>query len=205
MKRTYISVRQIALSALVVFSLVVGVSVLTQSVYAATFTVTKTADTNDGSCAVADCSLREAITAAPTPTDTPTNTPVVTPPTPTDTPTNTPVVPTPTPTNTPTNTPTPTPVNSPPTATVSGGQCSASNKASGTINLTLNDSDGDTLTLTFVSNSNPTLVPNDKIVLGGSGNNRTLTVTAANKKSGTATLTFNLSDGTKTVPIVIRV
>src|SRR6266511_3749922 len=127
MKRTYISVRQIALSAFVVFSLVVAVSVLTQSVYAATFTVTKTADTNDGSCAVADCSLREAITAAtyagdsnfngstsagepytvntltPTPTDTPTNTPVVPTPTPTDTPTNTPVVPTPT--DTPTNTP----------------------------------------------------------------------------------------------------
>ncbi len=32
--------------------------------YAATFTVTKTADTNDGSCDVSDCSLREAIAAA---------------------------------------------------------------------------------------------------------------------------------------------
>jgi CSLREA domain-containing protein len=31
---------------------------------AATFTVTKTADTNDGTCSVADCSLREAIGAA---------------------------------------------------------------------------------------------------------------------------------------------
>ncbi len=32
--------------------------------YAATFVVTKTADTNDGTCSVADCSLREAVVAA---------------------------------------------------------------------------------------------------------------------------------------------
>ena len=31
---------------------------------AATFTVTKTVDTHDGSCTAADCSLREAVTAA---------------------------------------------------------------------------------------------------------------------------------------------
>ena len=37
---------------------------------AATFTVTKTADTNDGSCDAADCSLREAIVAANTNADT---------------------------------------------------------------------------------------------------------------------------------------
>lgn len=35
-----------------------------QPAFAASFVVTKTADTNDGSCDVADCSLREAITAA---------------------------------------------------------------------------------------------------------------------------------------------
>lgn len=34
------------------------------STYAATLTVTKTADTNDGSCTADDCSLREAVTAA---------------------------------------------------------------------------------------------------------------------------------------------
>jgi Ca2+-binding RTX toxin-like protein len=76
---------------------------------------------------------------------------------------------------------------------------------SGTVNLTLADSDGDSLTLTFVSNSNPTLVPNNKVVLGGSGNIRTLTVTAAARKSGTAVLTFNLSDGKVIVPVVITV
>jgi Ca2+-binding RTX toxin-like protein len=94
-------------------------------------------------------------------------------------------------------------VNDAPTATVSGGQCSASNDASGTINLTLFDADGDSLSLSLLSNSNPTLVPNGNIVLGGSGNNRTIRVTGVNKKTGTATLTFNLSDGTTTVPVVV--
>jgi hypothetical protein len=95
--------------------------------------------------------------------------------------------------------------NSPPTAAVTNGQCSTTNTASGTINLTLNDPDGDTMSLELASNSNTTLVPKSKIVLSGSGNTRTITVTAAPKKSGTATLTFNLSDGTVTVPVVITV
>ena len=42
-------------------------------------------------------------------------------------------------------------------------------------------------------------------MLGGSGNNRTLSVTAAAGKKGTATLTLNLSDGTVTVPFVVTV
>ena len=96
-------------------------------------------------------------------------------------------------------------VNSPPTATVTNGQCSTMNLASGTINLTLADDDADPLTLTRVSNTNTTLLPNSKIVLGGSGNNRTLTVTGAAKQKGTATLTFNLSDGTDTVAVGVTV
>ncbi|HLO33280.1 MAG TPA: Ig-like domain repeat protein [Anaerolineales bacterium] len=97
------------------------------------------------------------------------------------------------------------PANSAPTATVSGGQCSGSNMASGTINLTLFDADGNPLTLTLASNSNTSLVKNSNIVIGGSGNARTITVTGTSKKSGTATLTFNLSDGTTTVPVVVTV
>ncbi len=48
-----------------IFSLLIAVAALlsAQSGYAATFTVTKIADTNDGTCD-ADCSLREAIIAA---------------------------------------------------------------------------------------------------------------------------------------------
>ena len=95
--------------------------------------------------------------------------------------------------------------NTPPTATVTNGQCSAANMASGVINLTLFDADGDPLSLTLVSNSNPALVPNANIVLGGSGGNRTVTVTAAAKKRGSATITLGLSDGKVTVPVVITV
>ncbi|MGH2523235.1 MAG: choice-of-anchor Q domain-containing protein [Anaerolineales bacterium] len=48
-------------------ALLVGLALgtwLAPIVRAATFTVTKTADTNDGSCSASDCSLREAIVAA---------------------------------------------------------------------------------------------------------------------------------------------
>ena len=53
---------QISLNALIIVLLVLAIIPVTP-VYAATFTVTKTADTNDGTCD-ADCSLREAIVAA---------------------------------------------------------------------------------------------------------------------------------------------
>lgn len=94
--------------------------------------------------------------------------------------------------------------NAAPTAAVTNGQCSPM-RASGMINLILNDSDGDPVTLTFLSNSNPSLFSNGGVLLGGSGNDQTLTVTTAAKKSGSATLTFNLSDGEVTVPFVIEV
>ncbi len=51
------------LSALMVGALVLGAPAAVVQGAATTFTVTKTADTNDGTCD-ADCSLREAITAA---------------------------------------------------------------------------------------------------------------------------------------------
>ncbi len=46
------------------------------------------------------------------------------------------------------------------------------------------------------ASSNPTLVPTNNIVFGGSGANRTVTVTPAANESGTATLTLTVSDGT---------
>ena len=45
------------------------------------------------------------------------------------------------------------------------------------------------------SSSNPTLVPNGNIVFGGSGANRTVTVTPAANQTGTATITVTVSDG----------
>jgi Ca2+-binding RTX toxin-like protein len=95
--------------------------------------------------------------------------------------------------------------NTPPTATVTNGQCTATSMASGLINLVLFDADGDALSLRLVSNSNPTLVSNADIVIGGNGVNRTMTVTAAARKRGSATITLGLSDGKVTVPVVITV
>jgi len=48
------------------------------------------------------------------------------------------------------------------------------------------------------SSSNTTLVPTANIVLGGSGANRTITVTPTANQSGTATITVTVSDGSLT-------
>jgi hypothetical protein len=45
------------------------------------------------------------------------------------------------------------------------------------------------------SSSNTTLVPNANIVFGGSGANRTVTVTPAANQFGTATITVTVTDG----------
>jgi autotransporter-associated beta strand protein len=55
----------------------------------------------------------------------------------------------------------------------------------------------DSLTLNGTS-SNTTLVPNANIVFGGSGANRTVTITPAANQTGTATITLTVSDGTLT-------
>ena len=53
------------------------------------------------------------------------------------------------------------------------------------------------LTVT-ASSSNPTLVPNANIVVGGSGVSRTVTVTPAANQTGTATITITGGDGVST-------
>jgi hypothetical protein len=55
------------------------------------------------------------------------------------------------------------------------------------------ETDAATLTLSG-SSSNTTLVPNANIVFGGSGANRTITVTPAAGQSGTATITLTVTD-----------
>jgi len=89
-----------------------------------------------------------------------------------------------------------TPVNDQPMVEVAaGGSCDASTK--GTINLTVADDESaaSDLTLTGTS-SNTTLVPNtaQNITFGGSGQNRTMQVSAVGNKSGTAQITVKVSD-----------
>ncbi|MGH8521241.1 MAG: hypothetical protein ACREU9_07480 [Gammaproteobacteria bacterium] len=97
------------------------------------------------------------------------------------------------------------PPNSAPTiAAAPGGQCLSDTQ--GRINLSVGDLETPAGSLTLSgSSSNTNLVPNANIVFGGSGANRTLTITAAPKKSGTASITVSVSDGELTTTLVVTV
>ena len=98
-------------------------------------------------------------------------------------------------------------LNAPPTIeVVAGGTCTAAGTA-GTVRVVVGDlqtSPGD-LELTLDSNTNTALVPNAGVALGGGGANRTITVSPASRASGTAVLTFELSDGVNTTEFVLTV
>ncbi|MGV3663706.1 MAG: beta strand repeat-containing protein [Prosthecobacter sp.] len=64
------------------------------------------------------------------------------------------------------------------------------------IGFTVNDLESSPGTLTLTGSSNNTaLVSNGNITFGGSGQNRTITVTPASNQSGSAVITVNVSDG----------
>jgi formylglycine-generating enzyme required for sulfatase activity len=66
----------------------------------------------------------------------------------------------------------------------------------GALAFTISDAQTAAASLTLsASSSNTTLVPNANIVFGGSGDNRTVTVTPVSGQSGTATITVTVSDG----------
>ncbi|MBE7503964.1 MAG: tandem-95 repeat protein [Verrucomicrobiales bacterium] len=87
-------------------------------------------------------------------------------------------------------------VNDRPTLAWIASQTTQEDTATAPIALTVGDVDNDvnTLTLTATS-SNTTLVPSAAMVFGGSGANRTLTITPARDQNGTATITVRVSDG----------
>jgi subtilisin-like proprotein convertase family protein len=89
--------------------------------------------------------------------------------------------------------------NSPAAPTISdiGDQWTPTNTATAAIPFTVNDADTPVNNLTLsASSSNLTLVPTNNTVFGGSGTNRTLTVTPASDQVGVATITVSVSDGT---------
>ena len=100
-----------------------------------------------------------------------------------------------------------TPVNDGPTVVVArGGSCTDAPVISGTMNLTVADVESPAGSLTLSGSSNNTsLVPNANIVFGGSGANRTIQITVAPKKSGTATVTVVVSDGQAVGTVTITV
>jgi hypothetical protein len=90
-------------------------------------------------------------------------------------------------------------VNHAPTITAIANQTILTGGNTGALAFTVADIEtaASSLTVTAAS-SNTTLVPASGIVLGGSGASRTVTVTPASGKTGTATLTLTVSDGALT-------
>jgi hypothetical protein len=70
------------------------------------------------------------------------------------------------------------------------------NTATGPVGFTIGDVETAASSLVLTGNSsNPTLVPNQNIVFGGSGSSRTVNVTPVANQSGTATINVTVSDG----------
>jgi len=83
----------------------------------------------------------------------------------------------------------------PPTITDIPNQFTLEDTAVGPINFTIGDADTPLSQLAITAtSSNPTLIPNGNIVFGGTGPNRTVTVTPAADQFGVATITVTITD-----------
>lgn len=88
------------------------------------------------------------------------------------------------------------PTNTAPTITGIANMATTPNTATASIPFTVSDAETEASSLTVLgSSSNPALIPDGNIVLGGSSSNRTVTVTPAANQTGMATITLTVSDG----------
>jgi hypothetical protein len=86
--------------------------------------------------------------------------------------------------------------NTPPTISDVSDQTIFVNSATSTLAFTIGDTETAAESLVLNANSSDTLlVPNTNIVLGGSGANRSVTVSPAPNQAGSATITLTVSDG----------
>jgi autotransporter-associated beta strand protein len=86
--------------------------------------------------------------------------------------------------------------NNPPSVSGIANQVVNEDNATAALAFTVGDAETDANVLTVgATSSNPTLVPPSSIVFGGSGANRTITVTPATNQSGVATITLAVNDG----------
>jgi hypothetical protein len=90
------------------------------------------------------------------------------------------------------------PVNVPPTISAIANQSVNENQTLGPLNFTVGDVDGDMVNVTATS-SNPAVVPQSAVAVGGTGTSRTVTVTPATDAVGTSTVTLTASDGQASV------
>src|SRR5262245_61392620 len=86
--------------------------------------------------------------------------------------------------------------NTPPTISSVANQTINEDTPTAPLALTVGDAETAVTSLVVTAtSSNATLVPNTNLALGGSGANRTLTVTPAANQNGAATITLTVSDG----------
>ena len=82
-----------------------------------------------------------------------------------------------------------------PTISAIGDRSIDQDRTDSGIAFEVGDTDGNVSALTLVAeSSDPLLLPADKLVLGGSGTSRTLSVTPAENATGTATVTLTATD-----------
>ena len=87
-------------------------------------------------------------------------------------------------------------VNDAPTITAIADQTISLNGTAGPLNFTVGDVETVASNLVLsAGSSNPTLVPTNNIVFGGSGAARTVTVTPVTNQTGSATITVTVGDG----------
>ena len=87
--------------------------------------------------------------------------------------------------------------NTPPTITAPADQTITANSTITNLEFTIGDNETAADQLTVVaSSSNTTLLPNNNIVLGGSGSNRTISLTPAADQTGVSVVTLTVNDGT---------
>jgi len=88
------------------------------------------------------------------------------------------------------------PTNTAPTISRIENITTTPNTAIASLPFTVSDAETEATNLTVLgSSSNPGLIPDGSVVLGGSSSNRTVTVTAATNQTGLATITLTVSDG----------
>lgn len=98
--------------------------------------------------------------------------------------------------------------NSAPTISAISDRTVDINRSTGAITFTVGDAQTAASNLTITKNvSDPALIPLSHVVLGGSGANRTVTVSPVNNKTGWSTVWLKVSDGqlTKTSSFVVQV
>ncbi len=89
---------------------------------------------------------------------------------------------------------------SPPTLTPIKAQSIVEDGSTGALSITVTDAQAAAGSLTLSATStNPTLAPSASFLFGGSGSNRTINIVPANLESGTAGITFTVSDNLASV------